>query len=123
VVIQIQPTISTAQTFTIKDSATIVAGTGAGNLAGSVRFRLYNNANCSTTAPNELLYDSVGQHPTGIAVGGGLSVTVSSDTFTITVSKPVLSWLVEYTSTNAGHKNVTSSCNTENSSLLIVNGS
>src|SRR5687767_11993382 len=34
---QLQPAISTAQTFTIKDSATITVGARAGNLAGSVR--------------------------------------------------------------------------------------
>jgi hypothetical protein len=122
-IIQIQPTIGTAQTFTIKDSATITVASGGGNLAGSVRFRLYNNATCNTTAPNELLYDSIGPHPAGFPVSGGLQVTVTSDTTTITISKPVLSWLVEYTSTNTGHQNVASSCNTENASLLISNGS
>jgi len=118
IVQQLQPTISTAQTFTVKDSATISVAAGAGNLTGNVRFRLYNNATCSTVAPNELLFDSG-----AIAVSGASPQTKETGTFTITTSKPVLSWLVEYTSTNAGHKDVTSTCNTENASLLISNGS
>jgi hypothetical protein len=121
IVQQLQPTIATAQTFTIQDSATITVIAGAGNLAGTVRFRLYNNATCDTVAPNALLYDSNTLHPTGIAVSGALSVTVNSDVTTITTSQLVLSWLVEYTTTNQGHKNVTSSCNTERASLSIVN--
>ena len=120
---QLQPAISTAQTFTIKDSATITVGAGAGNLAGSVRFRLYNNATCTPGAGNvNLLYDSIVLHPTGIAVSGASPQSVDSDVTTITTSKPVLSWLVEYTSTNTGHTNVASACNTENASLTITNG-
>jgi len=122
IVQQLQPTISTAQTFTLKDSATITVASGAGNLAGSVRFRLYNNATCATNAPNQLLYDSITLHPNGIAVSGALTQTVESDVTTFTVSRPVLSWLVEYTTTNGGHKNVTSSCNVENAALAINNG-
>jgi hypothetical protein len=125
VVIQLQPTIGTAQTMTLSDSATIsVATSGAGNLAGSVRFRLYNNASCDP-ANNGLIYDSNVLHPNGIAVSGSgtfpQSATVNSDTTTFTTSKPTLSWLVEYTSTNGGHKNVTSACNVEHSSLSITN--
>jgi hypothetical protein len=127
VVIQLQPAISTAQTFVLHDEATItVASSGAGNLAGTVRFRLFNNATCDP-ANGGLLYDSNDSHPSGIPVSGSgsfpQSVTVSSDNVTITTSKPVLSWLVEYTSTNQGHNNVTSACNTENASLTINNGS
>lgn len=115
---QLQPAISTAQTFTIKDSATITVGAGAGNLAGNVRFRLYNNATCDPGTGNvNLLYDSG-----AVAVSGASPQTVESGATTITTSKPVLSWLVEYTSTNTGHKNVASACNTENASLSIDNG-
>jgi hypothetical protein len=112
-VIQLQPTISTAQTFTVKDSATITVAAGAGNLAGSVRFRLYDNATCA--GPH--LYDSG-----PVALSGASPQTVESGTTTITTSQPTLSWLVEYTSTNSGHTNVTSACNTENASLSITNG-
>ena len=120
--IKLQPTIATAQTFTIRDSATITVGAGAGNLAGSVRFRLFNNATCNVGGANELLYDSNSHAPSGIPVAGASPVTVQSNTTTITISRPVLSWLVEYTSTNTGHEGVISSCNTENSVLTINNG-
>ena len=120
--VSLQPTIETAQTFTIKDSATISVATGAGDLAGSVRFRLYDNATCTPGAGNvNLLYDSIVLHASGIAVSGTSPQTVFSDVTTFTSSQPVLSWLVEYTSTNTGHENVTSACNTENASLLISN--
>jgi hypothetical protein len=117
VVQQLQPEISTAQTFTVKDSATITVASGAGDLAGSVRFQLFNNDTCAPGAGNvDRLYDSG-----AVALSGASPQTVESGTTTITTSKPVLSWLVEYTSTNQGHKNVTSTCNTENASLLISN--
>lgn len=118
-VVQLQPTISTVQTFTIRDTATIAVASGAGDLTGSVRFRLYNNATCTPGAGDvNLLYDSG-----AVAVSGPSPQVINSGTTTITTSMPVLSWLVEYTSTNAGHNNVTSACNTENASLLINNGS
>jgi len=126
-VVQLQPTIATAQTMTLRDSATIrLATSGAGNLIGSVRFRLYNNANCSTTAPNALIYDSIVSFPNGIPVAGSgsfpQSVTVNSEVVTFMTTQPVLSWLVEFKSGNAGQKDVTSSCNTENANLTINNG-
>jgi hypothetical protein len=117
--ITLQPAISTAQTFTIKDSATITVAAGAGNLAGNIRFQLFNNASCAGGVDNvDRLYDSG-----NIAVSGASSQTIESGTTTITTSQPVLSWLVTYTSTNTGHNNVTSTCDTENSSLTINNGS
>jgi hypothetical protein len=122
VVNKIQPTMSTAQTFTAKDAATISAS-GAGNLAGSVRFRLYNNGTCDAGAGNvNVLYDSNALHPAGIAVSGASPQTVNSDVTTFTTSQLVLSWFVQYTSTNAGQENVTEACNTENASLTINNG-
>jgi len=113
-VISLQPTISTAQSFVPNDSATIGVAAGAGNLAGSVRFRLYANGDCSGATT---LVDQT------VAVSGASPQTVSTtNTTAITATQAALSWLVEYTSTNAGHKNVTSSCATENSSLSINNG-
>ena len=58
-----------------------------------------------------------------VPVSGASPKTVSTtNTTAITTTKTTLSWLVEYTSTNSGHKNVTSTCATENSSLTINNG-
>jgi hypothetical protein len=121
-VIQIQPTIVTSQTMTIKDTATVTAASGAGDVTGTLRFRLYNNSTCSTVSPNELLYDSNVTYPSGITpTGTALSKSADSEVVTFTTTKTTLSWLVEFTSTNAGHKNVTSTCNTEHASLTIVN--
>src|SRR5919197_4245888 len=50
---KLQPSIATAQKYVLHDEATITVGSNsAGALAGTVRFRLYNNATCDTTAPN-----------------------------------------------------------------------
>jgi hypothetical protein len=118
-VIQLQPTISTVQTFTVKDSATI-AVTGGGALAGSVRFRLYNNPTCDPgTANVNLLHDSG-----GIAVTGPSPQTKETSVITLTTPNGIpqtLSWLVEYTSTNPAHAGVISTCNTERASLTVVN--
>jgi hypothetical protein len=115
VVQQLNPTISTAQRFVPNDSATItIASSAAGDLAGSVRFRLYDNAQCTGTA----LHDQTVSLPTG----SQLSKTVSTTNTTAFTTSTSFSWLVEYTSTNGGHSNVTSACNTENSSITINNG-
>jgi hypothetical protein len=119
VIISLQPTISTAQRFTPNDSATIAVVSGAGNLAGNVRFQLFvNDATCAGIAA----YDS-GNIDVTTGTGSGLSRTVStSNTTAYVTTGTTFSWLVTYTSTNAGHKNVTSTCNTENSSITISNG-
>jgi hypothetical protein len=113
VVITLQPSIATAQSFVPNDSATISVAAGGGDLAGSVRFRLYETADCTGST----LIDET--QP----VSGPSPQTVSTtNTTAITTTKTTLSWLVEYTSTNQAHNNVTSSCATENSSLTINNG-
>ena len=50
-IISLQPTISTAQSFVPNDSATITVAAGGGDLAGNVVFKLYvNNATCAGAA-------------------------------------------------------------------------
>jgi hypothetical protein len=123
---KLQPSIDTAQKYVLHDEVTItVASSSAGALAGHVRFRLYNNATCSTTSPNALLYDSDTPHPGGIAVtvaANGLTATASSDNVNVNATASHLSWLVQYTSTNTGHFGVQSSCDVENSAVTINNG-
>jgi hypothetical protein len=112
----------------LHDEATVnLTASGAGDMKGSVRFQLYNNATCDTTAPNALLYDSITLHPNGVAVDATgqtfpQSVTVSSDNVSVNATATTLSWLVKFTSSVNGIKNVTSTCNTENSSVTITNG-
>jgi hypothetical protein len=120
VIIQLQPTISTAQRFRPNDSATVAVGSSSGgDLAGNVDFKLFvNNSTCSGTAD----YDS-GNIDITTGTGSGTSRTVSSNNTTEYVTTgTTFSWLVTYTSTNTGHKNVTSTCNTEHSSITIANG-
>jgi hypothetical protein len=113
VVIQLQPTMTTAQKFLPNDSATISVAAGAGNLAGNVVFQLYESTDCSGTA----VYTSG-----NVPVSGASPQTVSSNntTYFVTSSTP-LSWKVSYTSTNTGHTNIAASCH-ENSNVTITNG-
>jgi hypothetical protein len=115
-VVTLQPTISTAQTWTVKDSATVTVDSGGGNLAGSLVFELYQN---STTCSGTPILT------TTKAISGALSSTQDSDTLTITLPAQgtTYSWKVSYTSTNQAHENVTSTCNTENATLSFTNGS
>jgi hypothetical protein len=117
-VTQLQPLISTAQTMTLKDSATISL-TGGGTLSGTLRFRLYTSNDCTTG----LVYDSRTANPNDIAVSGASPQSRDSGVVSFTSTQTNLSWLVEYTSSDAGQKNVASVCDTEHSSLTIVNGS
>jgi len=113
VVVNATPAISTAQTFTVKDSATITVAAGAGTLQGSLDFQLYSTSNCS----GGLLFDSG-----PISVSGPSPQTRETITTTITApGQPTLSWLVVYTNTAPNQAGVTSTCNTEGASLSIHN--
>jgi hypothetical protein len=114
-VIALQPLIETAQSYYPNDSATITVAAGAGDLTGSVRFRLYAN---STTCSGTAIIDQTVQLP----AGAGQSETVSTTNTSVAVStSATLSWLVEFTSTNTGILNVTSACNVESTTLGIDN--
>jgi hypothetical protein len=111
--IQLNPTIATDQSFVPNDKAEIKVGTGAGNLAGSVEFQLYVN---SPTCANAAVYDK------SFPVSGSTDFTQSTDnTTSYSTNGTTFSWKVTYTSTNPGHTGVTSSCNSENS-MLTING-
>ena len=112
----LNPTITTAQCFVPNDSATVTVASGNGDLAGNVRFRLYDNNTCSGTA----LYDS-GNVSVASGTGTGLSRTVSSSNTTAYTTSKTFSWLVTYTSTNGGHNGATSVCDDEHSALTINN--
>jgi hypothetical protein len=115
VVNQAQTAISTAQKWLPNDSATISAPSG-GDLSGTVRFRLYDNNTCAGTP----LYDS--NNGPAITVSGASPQTVSSANNNVLTASATVSWLVEYTSNNKAQTDVTSTCNTENSTLTINNG-
>ena len=113
----LQPTIATAQRWVPNDSATVTVPTGQGDLAGSVRFRMYTNATCTGTA----LIDEVVLISTG--TGSGLQKTVSTNNTTAYTQTATFSWLVEYTSTKDVHRDVTSVCDDERTVLTINNDS
>ncbi len=121
-IIQLNPTISTSQWVYPNDDATITVATGGGNLAGSVKFSLYDNAACT----GSVLYEE-----TRTLAGGALTETVSttngdgSGTGDAADQKVLTSgtysWKVVYTSTNTGHTGATSECHDEHFSITFVN--
>jgi hypothetical protein len=113
-VVQLQPTMTTAQTWAVFDTATVSVGAGAGNLAGSLKFELWTN---STTC------EGTATLTTTKSISGASPQSDSSSTLTITVpSDSTYSWKVTYTSTNAGHKNIAGTCDNENARLVFSNG-
>jgi len=118
---QLQPTMDTAQQFVPNDAATISVASGAGDLAGSVVFKLYVGAAAATCSGTPAYTSSAIDITTG--TGTGLSRTVVSNNTTAYTTSTSFAWVVEYTTTNAAHKNVTSPCGNEVSSITINNGS
>ena len=112
----LQPTIATAQSWVPNDSATVTVASGQGDLTGTVRFRLYDNATCTGTP----LYDS-GLIGISTGTGTGLNRTVSSSNSTAYTTTKTFSWLVEYTSSKDVHLPVTSVCDEEHSELMVDN--
>ena len=123
VIISLQPTMDTAQSFVPNDSATITVEAGSDTLAGSVVFKLFvDDTDCSGTAAytSDPIDITSGQPNPGTA---GLTKTVASgNTTAYSTSGTTFSWVVTYTSTNPGHKNVSSPCGNETSSITIDNG-
>lgn len=118
---QLQPTMDTVQRFVPNDAATITVASGAGNLAGSVVFSLYvNDPTCAGTAAYT---NSASPIDVTTGSGSGLSRTVvSGNTTAYSTTGTTFHWVVAYTSTNQAHKNVTSACGNEHSSITISNG-
>jgi hypothetical protein len=121
---QLQPNMDTAQNFVPNDSATITVDSGAGDLAGNVVFYMW--ANDSTCGGGDLTTATYTSDPIDITTrsGTGTSRTVTSDNATAyDQNGDTFSWVVVYTSSNAGHHDVTSACTNETSSITIDNGS
>jgi hypothetical protein len=102
--------MTTAQTWVPRDSATISAPAG-GALAGTVSFDLYNSSNCSGTA----IYSSTA------AVSGASSQTVGSGAAPAQSTTGSYSWKVSYDSTNDAQRDIAASCH-ETSALTVTNG-
>lgn len=119
-VLQLQPGMDTVQSFVPNDSATVtVASDAGGDLDGTVAFRLYvDDDDCSEAPAYES--DSIDISTGG---GSGTSRTVVSDNATAYgVDGTTFHWVVEYTSSNPAHTDVTSGCGNEHSSITVDNG-
>jgi hypothetical protein len=112
-VLTVASSMTTAQRWVPRDSATISAPSG-GALAGTVSFELYANAIC----------DGSPVYSTTRPVAGASPQTVST---TDSANQPAaqgsgsFSWKVSYDSTNAAQRDIAASCH-ETSALTIDNG-
>jgi hypothetical protein len=105
-----QPELSTTQTVTIKDEATISVS-GGGDLDGQAHFQPFSDSSC--TAGNELAAVQ------DIDVAGASSQTVGTTPMTIVdPGEPTIYWQVSYTSDNPAQADIAATC-TENSSIVI----
>ena len=108
--------MTTGQTFTLTDSATITPSGPGATIGGSVVFTLYTSSNCASGTDVFTKTESVPDQ-------GTVYTANASTVYTATSSKPTLSWLVVYTPDGtATQKTVTKACNSENASVTINNG-
>jgi hypothetical protein len=101
--------MTSSQSFIPNDSATVSAPAG-GNLAGSVKFEVFESNNCSGTA----IYTET------VPVSGASPRTVNTSNTTVSTTASNISWRVTYTSTNTAQRGIPASC-FEKSTLTIDN--
>jgi len=136
-VLQLQPTMDTAQSFVPNDSATISVEAGAGDLSGSVWFYLFvDDALCAAEEAGGAI-----DLEAGIKFGGeeGFAVFAeddgSTDPLTATADSDnetaytdngddpkTFHWVVVFESDNDAHLDVTSPCGNEHSSISVDDG-
>ena len=119
--ISLDPTVSTSQWFLPNDTATITVATGGGALAGTVRFRVFTSADCTTG----LVYDS-GVGGIDVATGTGDATNRTVETNNVNKANRVTGtttvyWLVEFDSTNPSHTDASSPCGKERTTLTVNN--
>ena len=116
------PGVSTSQFFFPNDSATITVASGGGNLAGTVRFRVWTNNACTGTP----VYDSGALNVATNGTGTGISRTIETNNTSGRVSvalngNPInVYWQVDFVSTNPGHVSVPGTCGMERSTITVV---
>lgn len=107
VVVNQAPTGITTRQFVYPQDKAEITATGGGNLAGSVKFKLYDTlANCTADGATGLLYDPA---PIGISGPQPQSAKTSNATVAVTSSTTVY-WRVTYTSTNPAQLGSSSVC-------------
>jgi hypothetical protein len=102
--------LSSAQSFIPNDKATVSASAG-GNLAGSVKFEVFESSDCSGTA----IYTET------VAVSGASPQTVSTTNTTVSTTAANVSWRLTYDSTNPAQNDIPATC-LEKTALTIDNG-
>jgi hypothetical protein len=127
---QLQPTMSTAQSFIPNDSATVSVDAGAGDLDGSVTFYLWVDDNtCGDVGDGPVLgsadhsFGPFGVSDTDDPGDTTLSDSVATANTTISFNaNHDFYWLVVYSSNTGAHLGITGACGNENSSITIDNG-
>jgi len=109
VVLTVASSMTSAQSFIPNDSATVTAPAG-GNLAGSVKFEVFESSDCSGTA----IYTQT------VTVSGGSPRTVSTTNTTVSTTAANVSWQLTYTSTNPAQRSIPANC-LEKTALTINN--
>jgi hypothetical protein len=109
VVTSVASSMKSGQSFIPNDSATVSAPAG-GDLAGSVKFELFESADCSGNA----IYTKT------VSVSGSSPQTVQTDNTTVSTTAANVSWRLTYTSTNPAQQDIGPNC-LENSQLTINN--
>jgi hypothetical protein len=109
VVTAVASSLTSAQSFIPNDAATVSAPQG-GNLAGSVKFEVFESSDCSGTA----IYTQ------SVTVAGASPQTVSTTNTTVSTTAANVSWRLTYTSTNPAQKSIPANC-LEKTALTINN--
>jgi hypothetical protein len=110
VVTSVASSMTSQQSFIPNDKATVTAPAG-GNLAGSVKFEVFESSDCSGTA----IYTQT------VAVSGASPQTVSTTNTTVSTTAANVSWRLTYTSTNPAQQSISATC-LEKTALTIDNG-
>ena len=110
VVRSVPSSLFTEQSFIPNDSATVSAAQG-GDLAGSVKFDVFESSDCSGTA----IYTQT------VVVSGASPQTVGTTNTTVSTTAASVSWLVSYVSTNPAQRDIPATC-LESTLLTINNG-
>ena len=109
VVTSVASSLTSAQSFIPNDRATVSAPQG-GNLAGSVKFEVFESSDCTGTA----IYTQT------VPVGGASPQTVTTTNTTVSTTATNVSWRLTYTSTNPSQRSIPATC-LEKSTLTIDN--
>jgi hypothetical protein len=109
VVNSVASSMTSAQSFIPNDSASVSAPAG-GNLAGSVKFELFESSDCSGSA---ILTQTK-------TVSGASPQTVSTTNTTVSTTAANVSWKLTYTSTNPAQRSIDGNC-FEKTALSINN--